>query len=324
MEKIIDIINSFGKKKILLIGDTILDIYSYGREVCQSSDSDATEIEEDKISVSFGGASLVASNILELGGQVFFFSVIGNDEAAKNYDNFSHPKLEKHFLIDKNSPTTVKKRFWAGNKKLFQANSVDNRFIEPAIEKRLIQEIEPFIKNIDIIVVLDAQHGLMTENIIASLINSAKKYQKPLYVDSQISHRDSNHHLYKMADCIFFNQTEARAVLPDFDSKKLEDSLRLLREKLVLNNVVVKLGADGSAALFNGEFIKGPPYSVKVMDPCGAGDTFLAAFSLGDREAPAESLMMANTWAALSTTIPGTLPPKKQHLIKIYGQNLKN
>ena len=110
--KEIDIINSFSKRKILLIGDAILDIYSCGREVCKSSDSEASEVEEDKIAVSFGGAGLVASNILELGGRVIFFSVIGEDEAAKHYDNFKHSNLEKHLLIDKSRATTVKKRFW--------------------------------------------------------------------------------------------------------------------------------------------------------------------------------------------------------------------
>jgi len=305
MEKIIDIINSFDKKKVLLIGDTILDIYSYGREVCKSSDSDAIEIEEDKISVSFGGASLVANNILELGGHVIFFSVVGNDEAAKYYDNFNHPKLEKHFLVDKDKPTIVKKRYWVEDKKVLQVNQVDNKSIPQEIEKKLLFKIESFLNDIDLMVVLDAQHGLMTESLIADLISLTQKYKKPLYVDSQISHRPSNHHLYKGADCLFLNQNEAEAV--DVHS-------------LGVANFIIKLGDKGSEAWFNNKRITAEPYPVKTIDPCGAGDAFLAAFSLGDRDAIEESLTVANTWAALSTTIHGTLPPKKQDLIKIYAR----
>ena len=301
--KEIDIINSFGERKILLVGDTILDIYSQGREVCKSSDSDAIEVEEDKISVSFGGASLVASNMLELGGQVIFFSVIGNDEAAKYYDNFSHPKLEKHFLIDKNRPTTIKKRFWVGSKKLFQANLVDNRYIEPALEKKMIKEMEPLVKDADVITVLDAQHGLLSGELIADLIGLSKKYRKPLYVDSQISHRPSNHHLYGGADCLFLNEKEAKDV-----------NVR----SLGVANFIIKLGEKGSRAWFNNAEIAAAPFPVKAVDPCGAGDAFLAAFSLCNRDAVAESLVVANTWAALSTTILGTTTPKKQDLIKVY------
>ncbi len=299
----LDIIKGFEQKKILLIGDTILDIYSYGREVCKSSDSQASEVEEDKISVSFGGASLVASNILELGGSVVFFSVIGKDEAAKYYDNFKHPNLEKHFLADNSRVTTVKKRFWVNGKKLFQANQADNRYIKPALERKMIKEMEPLVKNVDVITVLDAQHGLLSRELIADLIKLSKKYQKPLYVDSQISHRPSNHHLYKGADCLFLNEKEAKAV-----------NVR----SLGVANFIIKLGEKGSKAWFNNIEITTAPFPVKAVDTCGAGDAFLAVFSLGDRDAVAESLAVANTWAALSTAILGTVPPKKQNLKKIY------
>lgn len=297
-----EIINSFNKKKILLIGDTILDIYSSGREVCKSSDSNAVEVEEDKISVSFGGASLVASNMLELGAKVVFFSLIGEDEIARHYDNFKHPNLEKHFFSD-GRPTTVKKRFWVGNKKLFQANQVDNRYIKPALERKIIKEIERLISGVDVITVLDARHGFLSKELIADLIKLGKKYQKPLYVDSQISHRPSNHHSYKGADCLFLNEKEVKAV----NARSLGAA-----------NFIVKLGERGSEAWFGGKHIKAAPYPVKAVDPCGAGDAFLAAFSLGDRNAIAESLAIANTWAALSTMILGTVPPRKKDLIKIY------
>lgn len=313
-----EIIKSFDNKKILLIGDTILDIYSQGKIVCLSSDSDAPEIEESETAVSFGGASLIASNILELGGHVLFFSVIGNDESAKHYEKFQHPNLEKHLFVDKTRPTIVKKRFWVDGKKIFQANRVGNHYIEPVFAAKIIKEMEPFVKDIDVIVVLDAQHGFLSQELISEVKRLSQKYQKPLYVDSQISHRPSNHHLYQGVDCLFFNQTEAKAVLAGFDAQNMKESLNSLKEKFKLNNVMIKLGEKGSAALFNGQFIQGQPYKVKTIDPCGAGDTFLAAFSLGDRRLPQESLDITNTWAALSTTILGTIPPKKQDLIKIY------
>jgi D-beta-D-heptose 7-phosphate kinase/D-beta-D-heptose 1-phosphate adenosyltransferase len=319
----LDIIKNFEQKRVLLIGDTILDIYSYGKEVCLSSDSQAPEIEESEISISFGGASLVASNILELGGHVTFFSVIGDDESAKYYESFRHPKLDKHLLVDKTRPTTVKKRFWVNGQKMFQANRVQNLPISAEFEEKIITEIQPLIGKIDLIAVLDAQHGLLSPGLIGRLKELSQKHQKPLYIDSQVSHRPSNHQLYRGADCLFFNQTEAKAVLASFDIEHLEESLKSLQGGLGLVNVVVKLGERGSAALFNGRFVKGSPYRVKTVDPCGAGDAFLAAFSLGDRKFPEESLDIANAWAALSTTILGTVPPKKQDMIKIYGESKK-
>lgn len=300
-----------------MIGDTILDIYSYGQEVCKSSDSQAIEAEEEKISITFGGASLVASNILELGGRVIFFSVVGDDPISKHYDFFTHPKLNKNFLVDKNRPTTVKKRFWVDGRKVFQINQVDNQDISSNLEKELIAKIESCLSEVDLIVALDARHGLLTKNLISQLIRLAKRHQKPLYVDSQISHKNSNHYLYRRADCFFLNRNEAKAILPDFNMRRPKESLKLLKENFAVNNVVIKLGGQGSVALFNNKYIRSPAYRVKALDPCGAGDAFLACFCLGSREAPEESLAIANVWAALSTTIRGTNPPKKQALIHI-------
>ncbi|MBI2042695.1 MAG: hypothetical protein HYT21_03060 [Candidatus Nealsonbacteria bacterium] len=314
----LDIIKDFEQKKVLLIGDTILDVYSTGQEVCQSSDSRAAEIEEGQVALSFGGASGVANNILELGGQVIFFSIVGDDAAAQSYDSFVHPNLKKYFIVDTQRPTIVKKRFWINGQKIFQANRVNNQDISPEIEKNLIIKIEPILNQADLIVVLDARHGLMTEALIQQLIDLSKKYNKPMYVDSQISHKGGNHRLYQGADCLFLNEAEARTVYAGFDADNPEFSVKEIKARLELSNVVVKLGARGSAVFFNGQFIIHPAHQVQVVDPCGAGDAFLAAFSLGDRQKPADSIGIANTWAALSTTILGTSPANKQDLIKIY------
>src|SRR3989338_9989511 len=111
MDKL-DIIKSFNKKKILLIGDTILDAYIYGRKVGKYLDSSAPQVKEINVFRTFGGASLVAANMLELGSQVFFVSVVGADKNAEYYDSFSHSKLRKFFIVDKGRKTTTKSRIF--------------------------------------------------------------------------------------------------------------------------------------------------------------------------------------------------------------------
>jgi len=308
------IINSFRNKKVLLIGDTMLDVYIYGDIIGEALDAPVPEVEERKISVSPGGNGLIANNILELGGKLTFISIVGDDADAKFYDEFAHKNLKKIFLVDKTRRSTVKRRWYAGGKKLLQVNKVDNHYLIPSLEKKLLSYIKQEVKKADVIVVMDPQHGMMTRRVIIEIIKIAKKHKKPFYVDAQISHRPSNHHLYKWADTMFLNQNEAKVVYSRFDIKKLQDSLRAIQKKLRLNNVIVKLGARGSAVLWAGQFIRTSPYKVKTVDVCGAGDAFLAAFSLGDRNKPEESLEIANKWAALSTTIHGTIPPKRKML----------
>ena len=119
---------------------------------------------------------------------------------------------------------------------------------------------------------------------------------------------------------MFLNQTEAKAVYPKFNINRAEQSLEAIRKKLHVKNVVVKLGERGSVAIFNDQFITNQPHKVKAVDVCGAGDAFLAAFSLGDRNQPEESLKAANIWGALSAQIHGTIPPRKKDLAEILDK----
>ena len=312
----LDIIKSFKDKRVLLVGDTILDIYIYGNIVGKALDAPVPEVEEGQVNIFFGGNGLVASHILELGGHLTFITVLGADEDAKYYDSLVHPKLKKIFLVDNTRRTTVKRRWYDGWKKLLQVNKVDNHDISVSLEKKLLGHIEREVKNVDVIVVMDPQHGLLKQTLIDNLLKISKKYEKPLYVDVQISHKKSNHHLYRGVDYMLLNEKEARTVYPKFDIKKPEQTLATIMKKLNLKNVIVKLGSRGTLAVVNGRYIKTRAYKVRAVDPCGAGDAFLAAFSLGDRSRPEESLKIANIWAALSTKIHGTIPPKKKDLIR--------
>lgn len=308
-----DIIKSFEQKKILLVGDTILDVFVYGKAIKLNFDAPTPEAEEIKTDRFFGGASLVAGNILELGGSVYFVSVVGGDQDAKEYDAFSHAKLIKHIFVDKTRKTTVKKRFLVDGYKLVQMNQVSNHDIGKNLEQEIVNKVAPLFNQVDVIIASDNGHGILTANLIAQLVNLSQKYQKPLYADCQIGHhptKPAKHHFYRGADCLFPNQKEAESISPALDLKEF-------MEKTSVSNAVVKLGAEGAMALFNGQLIKIPGCKAEAVDTCGAGDAFLAAFSLGDRNSIKESLEVANAWAALSTTLRGTAIPKKQDLINI-------
>lgn len=309
----------FINKSILLIGDAILDVYIHGVTAGQGLGTNVPRVEEVTTVVSFGGNGLIAKNILELGGKVFFVSVIGDDQEAGHYASLKHPRLEKYFVTDKTRPTIVKKRIFADGVRLLHLNRADHRNIDSNIEKKIIAHLKTLIKKVNVIVVMDPQHGLLTKNIIKELIQLSKKYGIPIHIDAQISHRGSNHHLYKGGHTMLLNENEAKAVYSKFNLLKAEESLRAIKRKLNIENIVVKLGERGSVALIKDVYIKTPAIKVKAVDSCGAGDAFLAAFSLADISNPEQALHLANAWAALSTTIRGTVPPRKKDLIRSLG-----
>ena len=313
---ILDIIENFKNKKVLLVGDPILDIYVYGTALGKSAETPTIVAKEERTEVSYGGSSLVVRNILELGAKASYIAVTGNDEEAKYYNNFNHENLTKHFIVDKTRKTTIKKRFWIDGYKLFQIDNLDNRDLIPELTKKVLDAFNKEIKNCDIVVISDYRHGMMTKNLIDSIKRIADENNKKVIVDSQVSQRESSHEQYKDYYLICLNVREAKEIDSDFEVKAELDSFKKLKEKLGSSNLCIKLGEKGSLSLIDEELIENSAIKVKEIDTCGAGDAFLAALSLADMKNPNESLQIANYWAGLSVTVQGPHPPKKDDLIK--------
>jgi sugar/nucleoside kinase (ribokinase family) len=113
---------------------------------------------------------------------------------------------------------------------------------------------------------------------------------------------------------------EAQAVDPQFrlgDDPKAAPPAAFdrLREALGIDDIVIKLGEHGALALVGGRVWPSDAAKVSVVDTCGAGDAFLAALSLAGLARPDLALTVANRWAGLSTTVHGTVPPKKSDLL---------
>jgi D-beta-D-heptose 7-phosphate kinase/D-beta-D-heptose 1-phosphate adenosyltransferase len=302
------------RKHVLVIGDAILDLDVYSTALGLSLETPTLKAKKDRVVARFGGAGLVVRNALALGAQVTFLTAIGADENKAHYDQWTHAKLTKQFIIT-NRANTVKSRFWVGKGdavyKAFQLDTLDNAPITAAHEQELLAAYDKTLPSADVVIIADYRHGLLTPSLIGALKTRALAAHKPIIADSQISEQASNHAAYAGFTAVTLNQTEAQAVVPGFTAN--DQHLAQLQKQLQAN-VVVKLGKDGCAAVIDGDIHRAPTPDVRVVDSCGAGDAFLAALSIGDLRLPAESLQLATTWASLSTTIHGTEPASLKEL----------
>src|SRR3990167_2511331 len=124
----------FHRKKVIVIGDTILDQYTYGTVIGTSAETPTLVAKETKMTHNLGGAFLVARNLLSLGVHVSFFTLVGSDSDADFIKNFHHPKLSLFTYSDEGRLTTVKKRYWVDGYKLLQFDKLDNRPLHSALE----------------------------------------------------------------------------------------------------------------------------------------------------------------------------------------------
>jgi len=139
MNEVDKIVRSFAKHNVLVIGDLILDIYNTGTPLGISAETPTLVVGHRSSRISYGGAGLLVRNILSLGGQVTFVSLVGDDDYSNLVDNFVHKNLQKVFFREHKRASTIKERFWVNGHKLLCWDRLDNKPISAQTEEKIIQ-----------------------------------------------------------------------------------------------------------------------------------------------------------------------------------------
>ena len=80
-QRLLKILEQFKSKKILVIGDIMLDKYIWGEVSRISPEAPVQVVNVVKETYEPGGASNVANNIASLDGNAFMVGIVGNDDA---------------------------------------------------------------------------------------------------------------------------------------------------------------------------------------------------------------------------------------------------
>lgn len=293
--------------KVLVIGDVILDEYTYGTKRGLSAETPTIVANFTRKESFVGGAGLVTRNLIRLGNYTTLVTV-GDKNLTRvmesSSDQLSFDELlSSRFIVLPLSGWifSEKKRFFVDKYKLLQYDVINEGKWSQNDENDFIELCYAHITNNDAIVLSDNRHGLFSEKIVKKIISFCKRKKKPVYVDSQVSQSVSNHEWYKGANYIFLNDVESHKVAQKTKGKGSE--LEKVR-KFLRSDIVYKRGERGAVLQSNTVKISNG-IKVNAVDTCGAGDAFLAAFVSSKND-----LDFANQWAALSTTYYGTVVPK--------------
>src|SRR5215467_14142196 len=79
-----DRVGSFRGRRVLVIGDVILDRYLWGRATRVSPEAPVLVVDVEKEELRLGGAANVAHNVRALGGRPVLCGLVGEDVAGKD------------------------------------------------------------------------------------------------------------------------------------------------------------------------------------------------------------------------------------------------
>ena len=321
---VLDALESLPKSSVLLIGDLIIDLYTFCTAIGKTAKTPTLSVKRGHTDTYWGGAALFAKNFLGLGAKVNFITVCGNDWVYEYMRKEQIRDLRLHLFIDDQRPTTLKERFWVDGYKLLQVDTINNDDIGEPIQKQLESKLGALIESCDLVLVSDSRHGIMAPELITFTKDLCIRKKKPLIVDTQVSSRSGNLEAYVGVDMICANENEARYFLRDerSDTRVILDKLY---EQLGVSRLFLKLGLEGLMGYEkNKAFFRLPAIPVEVKDPIGSGDAFLSAAALTYRP---EVKLMASAFVAtcagsLAVTKMGTVPNNFEELSNFVQEKL--
>src|ERR1700690_4363536 len=277
------IISSFKNKKILIIGDVILDRYIFGKVSRISPEAPVPVVDVVRESFLLGGAANVANNIIALGGKVTVAGVIGKDRAGDVVrELMTNCNISIDGIIEDSRPTPVKSRVIAHNQQVVRFDREDRRKLEGKGLFCLLEYIKKALPHFDAVIISDYMKGVVSASLVKSVVKYAKQKKTFVAVDPKVGH----FHLYKNVSLITPNLSEASqgSGIEIKDERSLLKAGKTLLSRLACTAVLITRGEEGMS-LFerNVKTVKVthiPTVAKKVFDVTGAGDTVIAAFTL--------------------------------------------
>lgn len=178
--------DKFIGKRVLVLGDVMVDAYVIGKVNRISPEAPVPIISLEKEEQRIGGAGNVALNLVALGANPIICSVIGNDPQGKELlDLFQDNGISTVGIIaSKDRKTTVKTRVISNRQHLLRIDSETTTAILKEEENALIAKVSELInQGLDAVIFEDYNKGVLTKHVIEAVINLCNLVKIPTTVD---------------------------------------------------------------------------------------------------------------------------------------------
>lgn len=313
-------LDKFAGLKVHVIGDTIVDSYTYTRMIGGMTKTPTVSVQFEKQINYSGGAAVVAKHFKSAGADVTLSTVLGND-SLKDFviDDLTRMGVKCQAIIDPTRPTTQKESILCQGYHQLRMSRVDNRIISEKVLKQLAQALAT--SDADAFVFCDYRHGIFHKTTIRKLVESVPKGAFKA-ADSQVASRWGNILEFQDFDLITPNEREARFALGDQDSTVRPLAMDLYK-RAKCKVLMLTLGERGVMTYRENEnlqraFFTVDPFADHVADAVGAGDTLLsyATMALVSTKSEVIATILGSLAAAIAVEREGNNPVTREDVLK--------
>ena len=280
-----DLLRKFTRRRVLVVGDLMLDRYVYGSVTRISPEAPVPVVKVAKETSMPGGASNVACNIRTLGGRAAVAGMIGKDAAGVELRwLLTHADVNVDCaMMFAGASTIVKERIIAERQQVVRVDFERSAEWSARQSEKFLSMLALELGRADGVVIEDYGKGAVTQAVADLVMATALRRGIPVGLDPKEGH---DLHLPGITVATP-NRREAFAIAGMIDpgakenplaDKALRKTGEILMEKWAAKNLAITLGPQGMYLMTRGREPRHVPTRAReVFDVSGAGDTVIAA-----------------------------------------------
>jgi D-beta-D-heptose 7-phosphate kinase/D-beta-D-heptose 1-phosphate adenosyltransferase len=307
---------NWADRRLLVVGDVMLDKYIWGEVGRISPEAPVPVVRATHQSQQPGGAANVAMNIAKLGAQVEVIGFTGGDDDERLLTSGLYASgITPGFVVSEGFPTITKQRILCGRQQMLR---LDNERLGPRAQSnydQLTAKVLAHLPGCHAVVLSDYAKGALTPEVCHAVIQAARRMNIPVLVDPKSA--DLTRYRGATTVCPNLSELSAAVHLGARDLRPLLEAAESLVAQLDLEFLIATLGEKGIALLRPGNRFVAPAVARQVFDVSGAGDTVIAvlALCLASGLKPETAVGLANIAAGIVVGKVGTVPVEKHELL---------
>lgn len=331
IEDIKKYVDAMQHKKVLVVGDIIIDEYIYCNMQGLMSKDMGYSTRYKYTEEYLGGSLAVARHLASFSDEVTLMGVVGSEEAIHSRIlNELGDKMRLDLIYSPVNATIVKSRYVLLNEKreevhkIFATNNLpDPMIIDQDTMVQFKQHLAEKIAKFDVVILCDFGHGLVIDDVMKIVQDKACF----LALNCQTNSSNFGKNLitkYHRADVFVLDQKELGLAFSEYQSAESKALIRLAKH-FDTKGWLTK-GSQGAVSVENGILQECPAFTLKVKDTIGAGDAFFALASLAAAvDAPTEiGTFLGNIAGALAANIVGNKQSVEKVNVLKYASTLLN
>lgn len=306
----------FGRLKVLVVGDLMLDRYIFGDVDRISPEAPVPVLLHARRYERAGGAANVAMNLSGLGCGAYLAGFWGDDaERGELAAILEAAGVDTLGVVTGTLPTISKTRIVGRVQQLLRLD-IESRDDRPSIEEgRLLERATELTAKMSAVILSDYAKGALTAKLCESVIRTARAAGVPVFVDPKTP--DFSKYTGATTVCPNLWELAAATGVPMHKTDDLLAAAAHLLSEHDFAFLTATMSEKGITLIEPGGSYRSPARAREVFDVSGAGDTVIATLAAGIAGGlrVRTAVDLANLAAGTVVAKVGTVPVARHELI---------